>query len=95
MFDGNNGSYPGQSSVSRIGVLILMAMLTLMPASAAVRQQPSFVTADEMMRWMNNYRTKPDPWRLPQVIRGMAEMGLFNDQETASAHLHFHSLAQR
>jgi hypothetical protein len=68
---------------------LCLALLVADQSVAAVKPQSRFASTDDIMRWMNLYRTKPDPWRLPKVIRTMAEMGLFNDQETSLAHVGF------
>ena len=48
-----------------------------------------FRSADAIGRWMNTYRAKPEPQKLPQLFRAMADLGLLADQDTAGMYIGF------
>ena len=63
---------------------------------AAAKQQAaktakagSFRTADEVGRFINAYRQKPEPQRLGQVFRAMADLGLLADADSSGLYLGF------
>ena len=61
------------------------------PKSAATKPaKPGiFRTADDMGRFINTYRQKPEPQRLREVFRAMTELGLLVDTESSGLYLGF------
>jgi hypothetical protein len=67
-------------------VLYAALMLASAPALAA---QPRFQSEGQVMQWVQTYRLKPDPWRLPLAVRTLSELGQFGDEEGAAVHIGF------
>jgi hypothetical protein len=77
-------------------VLGALALAALAPASPAVAATvaPAAATAphlstDAILRWINDYRRKPDPDRLPALVRSLSELQAFKDSETCGAYIGF------
>lgn len=64
------------------------AKLTRTPPTASAVATP-FRSAEAIGRWMNEYRAKPEPQKLPQLFRAMADLGLLADQDAAGVYLGF------
>jgi hypothetical protein len=48
-----------------------------------------FTRPEEMLRWMNGYRTHPRPDRVPELVKAASAMGVFRDMETAGVYVGF------
>jgi hypothetical protein len=46
-------------------------------------------STDAILKWINDYRHKPDPEGLPSVVRALSAMQAFKDAETAGAYIGF------
>ena len=76
----------------RCAVAILVALLSTVNAGHATAALPGngeFPTAESVMRWINNYRLKPEPMRLPAAVRTMSTLGAFKDVESSGVHVGF------
>lgn len=63
-------------------------------ASAAQLKGPppvdnQFRSPEAVLRWINQYRNKPEPKRVPEVVRALSELGVFKDQEGAGVYIGF------
>jgi hypothetical protein len=72
-----------------VGPLAAVAVDAAKPKqAAAVKQQP--ITAPEhILRFIDRYRQKPDPDRLPELVRAMSALGQFRDMEGAGINVGF------
>ncbi|HWK86505.1 MAG TPA: hypothetical protein VNQ34_03270 [Xanthobacteraceae bacterium] len=59
------------------------------PAQAAAPQRAQPLTADGLLRWIGDYRFKPDPMRVPEIIRALSQSGSFKEPENAAVHIGF------
>jgi len=75
----------------RCAVAILVALLSIIHAgdATAVPGNGDFPSAESVMRWINNYRLKPEPMRLPAAVRTMSYLGAFKDVESSGVHVGF------
>jgi len=76
----------------RWAVAICVALLSIIHAStvaAAYQGNSEFPSAESVMRWINNYRLKPEPARLPAAVRTMSSLGAFKDAESSGVHVGF------
>jgi hypothetical protein len=81
---------------SAIAVILALA-LSCAPAIAATphkRPPPNkpaaaFSSSENLLRWINGYRTHPDPAKVPLAVHAMSELGLFRDLETAGIYIGF------
>src|SRR5215470_12678282 len=57
-------------------------------ANASVKKN-EFASSESILRWINGYRLKPEPTKVPQAARAMSELNLFRDLETAGVYVGF------
>lgn len=81
---------------ARMGALALAAVavaLVLLPAGADAKKKSRppapFTKTEQLLAWINDYRNKPEPERLPNAFKGMREMGQFKDIEQAGIYVGF------
>jgi hypothetical protein len=49
------------------------------PAAAVPARAPDLSTTDEVLRWINGYRAKPDVVRVPAAVRTLSQLGALRD----------------
>ena len=60
------------------------------PAKAAAKPaRIVFDRPEHILRWIDGYRQKPDPQRVPEAVKAMSALGLFKDTETAAVYVGF------
>jgi hypothetical protein len=71
-----------------IAVLSISLIFIASIASAAPRadEPPS---AEAVLGWINQYRLKPEPHRVPEAIRAAGKLGAFKDPEQAGVYIGF------
>jgi hypothetical protein len=73
--------------------LAALALAGPAPAAAEAPARAASVTArlstDGILRWINDYRHKPDPDRLPALVRALSALQAFKDSETCGAYIGF------
>ena len=69
--------------------LFALAFVAVAPAAAAAPPAASPMSTDAILKWINDYRHRPDPDRLPLVVRALSEMQAFKDSETSGAYVGF------
>jgi hypothetical protein len=79
---------------SRRAALVLAALaIALAPIGADAKSKAAkpqkFARAEEILQWINDYRHKPDPERLPLAVTAMRELGLLKDVEQAGIYVGF------
>ena len=74
----------------RTVLLLLTALwaLTAVPAESAPPQGKQ-LTSQDVLKWINSYRAKPDPTRLSEAVRAMSALGLFRDLDQAGIYIGF------
>ena len=72
----------------RIAALILLAATAFVSAPAAVAQG-SEASAEMVLGWINQYRLRPEPHRVPQAIRAAGRANAFKDPESAGVYVGF------
>ena len=58
-------------------------------ASAAPQRPAEFLSSDTVLTWINGYRHKPEPQRLPLAVQAMSRYGGLRDPEAAGAFVGF------
>jgi len=66
----------------------LFAAMTL-PVAAAGQRSAGFLSSDEVLTWINGYRHKPEPHRLPDAVQAMSRYGALRDPDNAGAFIGF------
>jgi hypothetical protein len=73
--------------------LLALAISGLAAAQAAPPKRQSdkheFTRPEDLLRWINGYRTQPNPHKVPQLVKTASEMGIFRDMETAGVYVGF------
>jgi len=68
------------------GIAILVALLA---PSAAPASQNEFLSRAAVIEWIDNYRNKPDPSRMPDAVRALSTSGALREPETAGFYVGF------
>lgn len=58
-------------------------------AAAVTSHAPDFNTTEEVLRWINAYRTKPDIAHVPAAVRALSTLGAFRDTENSAVYVGF------
>ncbi len=71
-------------------IAILAAVLTPpAPANAAPAGDSEFLTRAAVMEWIDGYRNKPEPSRVPDAVRALSASGALREPETAGFYVGF------
>ncbi len=72
--------------------LLLLVLCVLAPAATDAAPPPGrspFASSQLILKWINGYRAKPEPQRLPQAVQAMSALGLFRDLEAGGVYIGF------
>ena len=69
--------------------LVFALFVQVVPASATPAGNGGFASGDAVMRWIMDYRLKPEPGRLPVAVRAMSRFGAFKDTESSGVYVGF------
>ncbi len=72
--------------------LALLASATVdaaKPKQSPATKQLLFTAPEHILRFIDRYRAKPEPERLPEMVRAASALGLFRDMEGAGVHVGF------
>lgn len=82
--------------VGILGIAILAAQLLapIAPAQAAKKAQKPrppapFSKTEELLAWVNGYRLKPEPQRLPAAVKAMSQFAVTKDMDQAGVYIGF------
>lgn len=81
---------------------IIVAVLALLPAAslcaqtrpqaqakAQQRPAPQFTSPEAIQKWINGYRARPEPTRLPQLVQSTSALGVFREIDSAGLYIGF------
>lgn len=71
------------------GVLIALVLGELPAVAAPPRNQHEFTQPEQILKWINTYRHKPEPARLPAAVKAMGALGVFRDLDGAGVYVGF------
>ena len=60
-----------------------------LPAAAQLGVPQKFTSPDQIQRYMKEYRTKPEPKRLPELVQALSGMGVFREIESTGVYVGF------
>src|SRR4029453_18983768 len=85
------GRTHGGSAMGSTMALILGLVLLGAPAGAAApaKKKTEFSSTENILRWINAYRLRPDPGKLPAAVKAMSELGVFRDMDQAGIYVGF------
>lgn len=77
-------------------VVIVLALLVAAASPAVAANTPAkeragvaFAKSEDVLKWINGYRLKPEPQRLPAAVRAMSGFGLIKDMDQAGVYIGF------
>jgi len=76
-------------SIFAIIVLALSAGAAQAQRKGAPQPPPQELTAKVILKWINGYREKPEPEKLPQAVKAMSGLGIFKELEQAGVYQGF------
>jgi hypothetical protein len=88
------------SRVVRSMMALLLVLATVQPSLAQQRASQKsraataqhgnpFTSQESILRWINGYRAKPEPQRIPLAVQAMATLGIFRDADSSGIYLGF------
>ncbi|MEQ1715188.1 MAG: hypothetical protein ABL907_04260, partial [Hyphomicrobium sp.] len=76
-------------AVLALVALALAFAVTAVPAVAREKPARPIVKAEELLGWINGYRAKPEPKRLPEAVKAMVAAGITKDLDQAGVYIGF------
>jgi hypothetical protein len=70
-------------------VAVLVCFAAAMPAAALPPRTADLTSNSAIIKWLNDYRTRPDPDGLPVVVRALSRSQAFKDPESSGAYVGF------
>ena len=70
-----------------VAALLCLLFATGLANAAPPKAQP--LTPQVVLKWINGYRAKPDPDKVPEMVRAMSGLGLFKDLDAAGIYIGF------
>jgi hypothetical protein len=72
-------------------VLTILFLFALLETGAVAASPPKqqFTSPQDVLRWINGYRHKSDPKRVPEAVRAMSALGLFKDLDAGGVYVGF------
>jgi hypothetical protein len=70
-----------------ISVFVIAAGSAL--GAAPAKKKGEFTSAEQILRWINGYRAKPDPAKMPIAVRAASELGVFREMDSAGIYVGF------
>jgi len=70
-------------------VIALGLWAALAPAAAAPTPKLDIGSREAALKWIGAYRAKPQPDRVPELVRAASKLGVFGDPESAGAYVGF------
>jgi hypothetical protein len=75
---------------SAIALLFALALLSAPAAPAGpAKKKDEFGATENVLRWINGYRTHPQPDKVPALVKAVSHLGLFRDMDTAGVYVGF------
>jgi hypothetical protein len=59
------------------------------PPKRSPERMQEFTRPEDLLRWINGYRTRPQPDKVPHLVKTASAMGIFRDMETAGVYVGF------
>jgi hypothetical protein len=72
-----------------ISSVAVVAAAEAQPRKRQPDKQHEFTRPEDLLRWMNGYRTHPQPDKVGALAKAASTMGIFRDMETAGVYVGF------
>ncbi|MBS0243540.1 MAG: hypothetical protein JSS20_15290 [Proteobacteria bacterium] len=76
----------------RMIAAVIVLSATLVPGLAGAapgKKPPPFSTPQDILRWINGYRARPEPQLLPDAVHAMSGLGIFRDLDSSGVYVGF------
>lgn len=73
----------------RVAAIVLSILLLCSLGQPASAKLGDFESSDQVLSWINAYRHKPDPDRLPIAVQALSRYGAFRDAESCGVYVGF------
>ena len=73
----------------RVAAILLSVVLLYSQGTPALTKPADFGSSDLVLTWINSYRHKPEPERLPLAIQALSGYGAFRDPESCGVYVGF------
>jgi hypothetical protein len=73
----------------RVAAILLSVLLLCSQGTPAAAKPADFGSTDLVLAWINAYRHKPEPERLPLAIQALSRYGAFRDPESCGVYIGF------
>ncbi len=70
-------------------LVVLLLVLSPQGLHAAPPRPEPFAGPQQILKWINGYRAKPEPDKLPLAVRAMSASGVFRDLEASGVYIGF------
>jgi hypothetical protein len=70
-------------------LIVVLTLLAAAPATAALNPLVDLSSTESVMRWINAYRSSPDPAGVPAMVKALSRFGSFKDPEQAGVYVGF------
>lgn len=77
-------------------LLAVLSLVILLPGIAEAgkkvrppKDEPAFSRTEEVLGWINSYRQKPEPDRLPAMVKSLGGLGILRDLDQAGIYVGF------
>jgi hypothetical protein len=76
--------------IAVLGLALLIVGPAIALAKPAKHKQPKpFQNAEELLKWINDYRKYPEPERLPVAVKAMSALGVTRDTDQSGVYIGF------
>jgi len=72
-----------------IAVAVALVVITMAPALAVPPPATALTSTTAILSWINAYRHRPDPDKLPDVVHTLSKMQAFKDAESSGPYIGF------
>lgn len=76
-------------AAARLTAVLFVPLILASPPAVAAPRALEPASAEAVLGWINQYRLRPEPHRVPQAIRAAGRAGVFKDPESAGVYVGF------
>jgi hypothetical protein len=76
-------------AIAALAALLAASSLLSVSADAKPAAKPEFLARDSVVDWMDTYRAKPEPARLPSAVRVLSRSGALKEPESSGFYIGF------
>jgi hypothetical protein len=76
-------------STMALMLALVVGLASVAAAAPPSKKQEEFASTDHILRWINGYRLRPEPSKLPAAVKAMSTLGVFREMDTAGIYVGF------